>query len=126
MLAWAGALALFVASEEECCWCGKPYHRDRPAQTAAAAADSAAGHPTPHLVIDGQLGPVDVRTDKGFYVPEVDEEAALVAVVLHPPAERQLAMTLSLDGDEARPLRPSSPCCWLPSLTCWRCRVFAG
>ena len=93
---------------EECCWCGKPYIRDRPSQTTALAANaiessregSARGPPDPVMAIRGMLGPADVRPDKGFYVEGLDSTASLVVVVLHPPADRQLVMTLALNGDK--------------------------
>ena len=93
-----------------------PYIRDRPAQTAALASLTAEGESAEHsstavgekaaesiaanMVIRGVLGPADVRPDRGFYVEGVDDAASLVVVVLHPPADRQLVVTLALDGDQ--------------------------
>lgn len=98
------------SEEQECCWCGKPYIRDRSAQTAALASLTNEGEPLlgqhgtkgsgASMVIRGMLGPVDVRPDRGFYVEGVDADASLVIVVLHPPADRLLVVTLALDGDK--------------------------
>ena len=113
-LAVALLTALTAAGAEpegqECCWCGKPYIRDRPAQTAALGALTLEGESeapaaggaeaAAHMVIRGMLGPVDVRPDRGFYVEGLDDSASLVVVLLHPPADRQLVMTLALDGDK--------------------------
>jgi hypothetical protein len=52
------------------------------------------------MVIRGVLGPADVRPDRGFYVEGVDDAASLVVVVLHPPVDRQLVVTVALDGDK--------------------------
>lgn len=117
------AAALLAASnaapaDQECCWCGKPYIRDRSAQTAALAnltaenlasiaegdsievGETATETLAGNMPILGVLGPADVRPDRSFYVEGVDEAASLVVVVLHPPAERQLVVTLALDGDK--------------------------
>lgn len=117
------AAALLAASnaapaDQECCWCGKPYIRDRSAQTAALAnltaenlasiaegdsievGETATETLAGNMPIRGVLGPADVRPDRSFYVEGVDEAASLVVVVLHPPAERQLVVTLALDGDK--------------------------
>jgi hypothetical protein len=91
-------------AKEECCWCGKPYHRDerhgtfdgRAAQqqgmlNSSGPANAQAQHP---LVVSRVQGPLDVRLDKTFYVAGVDERASLVVVVLDPPTDRQLVLTV--------------------------------
>jgi hypothetical protein len=122
--AWVALALLAVADrsiaaphpDEECCWCGKPYIRDRSAQTTAldarvesSQASGDGGSPdaedetetfAANMVIRGVLGPADVRPDRGFYVEGVDDAAFLVVVVLHPPVDRQLVVTLALDGDK--------------------------
>jgi hypothetical protein len=96
-------------SAEECCRCGKPFHRGHAAQLEGISTSTAKPHKDVRLLLpdwaagpsattDGMLGAVDVRADKSFYVAEMDSAAWLVLSVPSYPVGRQLVATVGFAG----------------------------